>query len=330
MKGKKLFCVWLLLFALLLGACAESDRDRLPRASEPDRDMGITPEALASGEALTSREALTSGEAMASGEERVGWYENLPSYEGSPCISVNDGIPFFVTDDLSTDAFEEYSELDELGRCGAAFANVCREVMPKEERGNIGGIRPSGWHTVKYDIIADRYLYNRCHLIGYQLSGKNADERNLITGTRFMNIEGMLPWENKVAGYVEESGNHVLYRVTPYFEGENPVASGVLIEAFSVEDGGEGICFNVYCYNVQPGIIIDYATGESCLDETWTVAEEQPEQEYRYVLNKNTKKFHDPSCESVQDMSDKNKEYFAGSREEAMESGYSPCKRCNP
>lgn len=217
-----------------------------------------------------------------------------------------------------------------MGRCGTAYVNVCREIMPVQERGAIGNIRPTGWHTVKYDVIADRYLYNRCHLIGYQLSGENADERNLITGTRYMNVEGMLPWENMVTDYVEESGNHVLYRVSPYFEGDHLVASGVLMEAFSVEDEGEGICFNVYCYNVQPGISIDYATGESCLDEGWSAAEKQPDQKYDYVLNKNTKKFHDPFCDSVQDMSDKNKEYFAGDRETVMERGYSPCKRCNP
>lgn len=322
MKRKKLFCGWLLLIGLFLSACAKAGNDRLPPAAELEGDAAETTEAMA------SEEAMTSGGVIPFGEEKGDWYENLPPYEGNPYIFVNDGFPFFVEDDLSTDAFEEYSNLDEMGRCGVAFVNVCRETMPVEERGSIGGIRPTGWHTVKYDIIADRYLYNRCHLIGYQLSGENADERNLITGTRFMNVEGMLPWENRVAGFVEESGNHVLYRVTPYFKEGNLVASGVLMEALSVEDGGAGICFNVYCYNVQPGIVIDYATGESCLDETWTAAEEQ--QEYRYVLNKNTKKFHNPSCESVQDMSDKNKEYFAGNREEAIESGYSPCKRCNP
>lgn len=266
------------------------------------------------------------------GEEKdwIFRYEDLPPYEGEESISVNHGIPFFADSDITTDVFENYSELDELGRCGAAFANVCRGLMPTQERGSIGNIRPSGWHTVKYDVIADRYLYNRCHLIGYQLAGENDNERNLITGTRYLNMEGMLPWENKVAEYAQETGNHVLYRVTPCFEGENLVASGVLMEAYSVEDDGKGICFNVYCYNVQPGILIDYATGESGLDQAWTVPENRQDQEYDYVLNTNTKKFHYPFCDSVQDMKEKNKRYFAGDREDIIRDGYSPCGRCNP
>lgn len=257
------------------------------------------------------------------------WYENLTEYNGNPWVVINDGIPFFTSEEITEDVFEEYSELDELGRCGAAFANICPEIMPDGERGQIGNIRPSGWHTVKYDVIADRYLYNRCHLIGYQLAGENANERNLITGTRFLNMEGMLLWENLVAEYVKQTGNHVLYRVTPYFEGENLVASGVMMEAYSVEDNGAGICFNVFCYNVQPGIVIDYATGDSALDETWT-AETQPEAEYDYVLNTNTMRFHIPSCDSVLDMKEKNKRLFSGERETLIENGYIPCGRCNP
>ena len=188
----------------------------------------------------------------------------IPEYEGEPFVLINQNIPFFEKDDYTTESFENYSELDELGRCGAAYANISKELMPTEERGQIGDVRPSGWHTVKYpDLIEDRYLYNRCHLIGYQLSGENANEKNLITGTRYMNVEGMLPFENKVADYVRRSDNHVLYRVTPVFEGNNLVATGVLIEAYSVEDRGEGVCFCVFVHNVQPGIEIDYRTGES-------------------------------------------------------------------
>ncbi|MBE5914143.1 MAG: hypothetical protein E7274_08780 [Pseudobutyrivibrio ruminis] len=180
---------------------------------------------------------------------------------------VNDNVPYFSEEDLTrTDAFETYSELDSLGRCGVAYANICQELMPTEPRGEIGSVKPSGWHTVNYHEYVDgNYLYNRCHLIGYQLSGENANEKNLITGTRYLNVEGMLPFEDKVAEYVEETGNHVLYRVTPVFEGDNLVASGVQMEAYSVEDQGTGVMFNVYCYNVQPGITIDYATGESQL-----------------------------------------------------------------
>lgn len=262
---------------------------------------------------------------------REGLQEKIPAYQGEASIEVNGNVPFFASGEFTTDAFEYYSEQDHLGRCGVAVANVCRELMPVEERGSIGNIRPSGWHTVKYDRIADRYLYNRCHLIGYQLAGENANEKNLITGTRYLNIEGMLPWENIVAQYVEETGNHVWYRVTPCYEGDNLVASGVLMEAFSVEDQGSGICFNVYCYNVQPGILIDYATGESRLDETWIAPEsEKTKPDYDYVLNTNTKRFHIPTCSSVRDMSEKNKDYFAGDRKLLIEKGYVSCGRCKP
>lgn len=257
------------------------------------------------------------------------FYEDLPPYDEKESIFVNQGVPYFTSEDITTDSFEIYSDLDELGRCGTAFANISQDTMPTEERGTIGNIKPSGWHTVKYDIISDRYLYNRCHLIGYQLAGENANEKNLVTGTRYLNVEGMLPWENMVAEYVRETGNHVLYRVTPYFLGENLVASGILMEAYSVEDEGEGICFNVYCYNVQPGILIDYGTGESSLDETWFEPDAQQE-EYDYILNTNTKRFHYPSCDSTQEMSVKNKDYFNGDREELIKKGYRPCGRCNP
>ena len=192
----------------------------------------------------------------------------IPAYDGKAYVAVNNNEPFFADSDMTTTAFENYSDLDSLGRCGVAYANICKEIMPTEERGKIGMIKPSGWHTVKYDVIKDRYLYNRCHLIGYQLAGENANPKNLITGTRYLNVEGMLPFENLVADYVNNTGNHVLYRVTPMFSGSNLVANGVLIEAKSVEDNGGGILFNVYCYNVQPGIGINYENGDSWLDGT--------------------------------------------------------------
>ena len=188
---------------------------------------------------------------------------DIPEYSGEPYVVLDGNWPDFDAEDLTTEPFEFYSELDSLGRCGVAYANVCLEIMPTEPRGEIGQVKPSGWQTVKYDIVDGKYLYNRCHLIGYQLAGENANERNLITGTRYMNVTGMLPFENMVDNYVEETENHVLYRVTPIFKGTNLVASGVRMEAFSVEDEGEGICFNVFVYNVQPGITIDYATGDS-------------------------------------------------------------------
>lgn len=189
--------------------------------------------------------------------------EEIPDYSGMPYAVLNDNWPEFDAEDLTLEPFETYSRLDYLGRCRTAYANICREIMPTEPRGDIGQVRPSGWQTVKYDCVDGGYLYNRCHLIGYQLAGENANRENLITGTRYMNVEGMLPFENMVANYVEETGNHVLYRVAPIFEGGNLLASGVHMEGFSVEDEGEGICFNVYVYNVQPGVSIDYATGES-------------------------------------------------------------------
>jgi len=190
---------------------------------------------------------------------------DISDYDGEPYEVVNGNEPYFTEDDLTTEVFETYSRLDSLGRCGTAYANICKKLMPTSDRESISSVKPTGWHSVQYDIVDGKSLYNRCHLIGFQLSGENANERNLITGTRYMNVEGMLPFENMVADYVYETGNHVLYRVTPIFEGDNLVATGVLMEAFSVEDNGEGICFCVFCYNVQPGIEIDYMDGDSKL-----------------------------------------------------------------
>lgn len=198
---------------------------------------------------------------------------DIPEYSGKAYCEVNGNVPYFSEDELVTEAFENYSELDFLGRCGVAYANICKELMPTKERGEIGMVKPSGWHTVKYsDRIDGNYLYNRCHLIAYQLAGENANEKNLITGTRYLNVTGMLPFENAVADYVESTGNHVLYRVTPVFDGDNLVASGVHMEAESVEDNGAGVCFNVYVYNVQPGVVIDYATGVSEADPGYAAA----------------------------------------------------------
>lgn len=198
--------------------------------------------------------------------------DNVPAYSDDPYVEINGNQPDFEESELTTVAFENYSELDSLGRCGVAYANVCTDIMPTEERGESGSITPTGWHSVKYDCVDGKYLYNRCHLIGYQLAGENANEKNLITGTRYLNIDGMLPFENLVDDYVEETDNHVLYRVTPDFEGTNLVADGVQIEAYSVEDNGAGVCYNVYCYNVQPGVSINYATGASTLSSSTTAS----------------------------------------------------------
>ena len=194
--------------------------------------------------------------------------DEIPAFDGKTAyVAINDNVPDFKESELVIESYEKYAPLDALGRCGVAMACVGKDIMPTEERGSIGQVKPSGWHTVKYDIVDGKYLYNRCHLIGYQLTGENANKQNLITGTRYLNVEGMLPFEDMIADYVKETGNHVLYRVTPVFDGDDLVASGVQMEAISVEDNGEGICFNVYAYNAQPGVSIDYATGESKLEK---------------------------------------------------------------
>lgn len=260
---------------------------------------------------------------------------DIPVFSGTPYVVVNGNVPYFTETDLTTDSFESYSNFDSLGRCGVAYANIGVDIMPNEDRGVIGQVKPTGWHTVKYDIVDGKYLYNRCHLIGYQLSGENANEKNLITGTRYMNVIGMLPFENMVADYVKETNNHVLYRVTPIFEGNNLVATGVLMEAESVEDEGESILFNVFVYNVQPGITINYLTGDSVLGNAQTTTTNETEekgntQEFSYILNENTKKFHYSSCSSVSRMKESNKKNFSGSRAEVILQGYSPCEKCNP
>lgn len=188
---------------------------------------------------------------------------SIPAYDGTPYVAINNNVPFFKDEELTTKSYESYSNLDNLGRCGVAVASVSKDLMPTEKRGSISSVKPTGWQTAKYDNVDGKYLYNRCHLIGYQLTGENANKKNLVTCTRYLNVEGMLPFENMVTDYIKETGNHVMYRVTPIFEKDNLLISGVLMEAKSVEDNGKGILFNVYSYNVQPGIKIDYATGKS-------------------------------------------------------------------
>ena len=190
---------------------------------------------------------------------------DIPEYRGFSFVVLNNNEPNFDYDNLPTNSFEEYSHLDYLGRAGVAFANISKDLMPTEERGSIGSVKPTGWHTVKYDNVSGKYLYNRCHLIGFQLTGENANEKNLITCTRQMNTVGMLEFENKVANYIKETNNHVLYRATPIYDGDNLLAGGVNLEAYSIEDNGVGIKFNVFVYNVQDGINIDYSNGENKL-----------------------------------------------------------------
>lgn len=255
----------------------------------------------------------------------------IPEYTGSPFVALNGNVPQFSKEDHTVTSYECYSDLDALGRCGVATACVGIDLMPTEDRESISSVKPSGWQSVKYDIVEGNYLYNRCHLIGFQLSGENANEKNLITGTRYMNVDGMLPFENLVADYVKETKNHVLFRVTPVFVGEELVARGVQMEAWSVEDKGEGVCFNVFVYNVQPGITIDYATGKSHLTQGAGAVTTPAAGEVRtYILNTNTKKFHYPNCSSVTDMSEANKATYEGSREDLIADGYAACGRCKP
>ena len=266
--------------------------------------------------------------------------DELPAYAGEPYVTLEENTPSFPDGDKTSTAFERYSQLDYFGRCGAAYANVGPETMPTEERGSIGQVKPSGWQTVKYDCVDGKYLYNRCHLIGWQLTGENANELNLITGTRYMNVDGMLPFEDQVADYVKETGNHVLYRVTPIYHDMDLVASGVEMEALSVEDGGEGVCFHVFVYNVQPGVEIDYTTGESALEGEapakagpgpgGAIPTDGPDEEGEYVLNIKSKKFHLPNCSGVASMSEGNRQDYSGSRAALLEMGYEPCGQCKP
>lgn len=280
---------------------------------------------------------------------------SIPKFSGKAYTAVNDNKPFFTPEEITDEAFEKYGNLDKKGRCTAAFACLGTEIMPgeDEDRGSISSITPTGWVQAKYDNVSGKYLYNRCHLIGWQLSAENANKANLITGTKYLNIEGMLPFENMIADYIKETGNHVMYRVTPIFEGGNVLASGVQLEAYSVEDDGDGICFNVYCYNVQPGITIDYATGSSSLtaggSSKTTAGQETTKAKTTttkpkktttteagagftntgtYILNTNTKKIHYPSCGSVKRMKAQNKESYTGSLDALLARGYTKCEKC--
>lgn len=271
---------------------------------------------------------------------------DIPMYTGSAYVTMNDNKPQFPDFDTTT-AFETYSEFDSLGRCGVAYANICKELMPTEERESISDVKPSGWiynnksNNNKYDtsLVDGGYIYNRCHLIGFQLAGENDNPKNLITGTRSMNVDGMLPFENMVADHIKEEGGHVLYRVTPYFVGEELVCRGVQIEAYSVEDDGNDICFNVFCFNRQEGVSINYLTGENSKQEilfdgdktvATTVELVTALEAQKYVVNDNSKKFHKIDCSSVKKISSNNRVVLVGSRDELVNKGYTACKICKP
>ena len=357
----------LLLSIALATGCNASTADNEAPAGEPTPELASTgtpdgpqePQS-APAEDTNQQETEAVGENRPVTDDGVLSYRDVPAFEGNPYVYVNDGEPVFTDEQRAAETgYERYGELDELGRCTAAFAVVGPETQPTEKRGSIGEVRPSGWQMAKYDFVEGKYLFNRCHLLGYQLTGENANERTLITGTRYLNVQGMLPFENAVADYVDATGNHVLMAVMPVFEGSELVARGVHMMAESVEDGGEGVAFNVFCYNVQPGVVIDYGTGESMLEEDATPlpdvsgAESAPDTASEgagageasekgatgsaegkgtteYVLNTNSKKFHLPSCSSVDQMSPKNREDVEDTRENLIAKGYDPCKRCNP
>lgn len=254
-------------------------------------------------------------------------FSQVPEFSGQPYVLINNNIPYFKTTEKTTSVFETYSELDNLGRCGVTYANICKELMPTEDRGEIGMVKPSGWtysgksNNNKYDFVDGKYIYNRCHLIGFQLAGENANEKNLITGTRYLNIDGMLPFENMVADYVKETKNHVLYRVTPIYKDDELVARGVLMEGYSVEDKGKGIEFCIFAYNVQPGVKINYSTGQNWLENTEASAT-------GYIINTKTKTIHKISCKNVKVNSNFN--YVNEDINNLLQQGYKTCKTCNP
>ena len=339
-----------------------------------------------SSDSVFHLEASDSG-AIGGGQTEDGFA--IPVYNGDEFVPINNNVPDFTEEEIGTEEFYEFSELDQLGRAGCAWGCIGPSMLATEERGSIGMIRPSGWHTVKYDFVDGLYLYNRCHLIAFSLCGVNADERNLITGTRYLNIEGMLGIENRVYWYVKDTGNHVLYRVTPRYIGDDLLAVGVQMEAYSVEDRGERLSLNMFCFNVQPGVLIDYKTGDNRLDPNYETsrsisaesnpeisvnevgqfandagqfaddAEQEvddaglgatesgiqsgekdinskenepyvPDEKVTYIINTNSGRFHLPECQSVQDMKEKNRKEFFGTREELVDAGYKPCGRCNP
>ena len=252
--------------------------------------------------------------------------KNIDDYNSELFININDGIPFFTKEEIITEAYESYSGFDELGRVQKAMACIGPELMPYDERESISHVKISGMEQKKYDIVDGNYLYNRSHLIGFQLTGENDNIYNLMTGTRYFNVNGMLPFENIVANYVTDTFNHVMYRVTPYFENNDLVAKGVLMEGYSVEDNGQGVSFNVFVYNVQPGVNINYTTGDSSLVQSIT---NKGQEELLYIINKNSRKYHLPNCKNVSSIKEKNSVDIVTTEQELNNMGYTPCQECN-
>ncbi|MBQ8077810.1 MAG: DNA/RNA non-specific endonuclease [Eubacterium sp.] len=305
MKKHTSLSIILLIVCVMLTACSASPKSSISASVFSKNESGTT-----------------------SSVSSVKTIDTVGEYSGKEYTEINGNKPNFDKSEITTESFEEYGNLDYLGRCTVCTACVGKDLMPTEKRGAIGSVKPTGWHLIKYDSVDGGYLYNRCHLIAYMLTAENANSRNLITGTRYMNT-AMIPFETQVCDYVKSTNNHVMYRVTPLFKDEELVARGVQMEAYSVEDNGKGVCFNVYLYNIQPNIEIDYKTGDSHLSDTPTASSSEAASG-AYILNTNSKKFHKPSCSGASSISKKNKKAFEGSRDELIKQGYSPCKSCNP
>lgn len=364
-KLKSLLSI-LCLIAVLFSSFAGCDSEKISETTteiieiteesttlaKPKEDASDASEAEKAEDKTTEKEnqKVNKPESVGDDNSKVVLSE-IPSYSGRAYVVINENIPSFNKYELTTKGYETYASIDSLGRCGGAVASCGREIMPKpdEERGSISSVKPSGWVQAQYDCVSGKYLYNRCHLLGWQLSAENANKRNLITGTRYMNTEGMLPFENMVADYIRETNNHVAYRVTPIYNGSDLVASGVQMEAYSVEDEGEGICFNIYCYNVQPGVKIDYTTGRSWSDgnkvettkkpivvapvETTKKVVEETKNSVSYdtyVYSSKSDKFHYPDCRYAKTIKAENYCEYTGDRQGMINKGYSPCKNCSP
>ena len=332
------------LLALLLVLCFAFTGCELENNFDEDFENLIEDSTEKTTKPTTESEEATddgtdSGDVEEGEEDPICKLLGIPAFSNKPFVALNGNKPTFTDAEITTKAYEFFSELDNLGRCGYVMSCVGQELMPTEDRGEIGHIRPTGWVQNKYDssLVSGGNLYNRCHLIGFQLTGENDNNRNLITGTRYMNWDGMVEFENMIADYVKETGNHVMYRVTPMFYENELVARGVKMEAYSVEDRGEGICFNVYAYNVQPGITIDYKTGNNWLSgeegtgsgsagDIWS----DDLDDVKYIVNASSKTVHIPTCSGVSSMSDKNKRGYDGELADLQAKGYSACGKCLP
>lgn len=254
--------------------------------------------------------------------------DEIPAFTDQAYVVLNNNVPTFTEEEITDQSFETYYPLDDLGRVTGAFASIGTDLLPTKERGNISSVKPTGWHSVQYDNVEGKNLYNRCHLIAWSLTGEDANPNNLITGTRYLNIEGMKPFEDMTRDYIKETGNHVMYRVIPVYTRDNLVADGVIMEGYSVEDNGEGIEFNIYAYNEQPGITIDHATGDSALNGEEIDSSTNENTQGTYVINKSTKKIHDPSCSSVSNMKEENKEFYRGNLQDLLDQGYTIHNQC--